>query len=426
MVDLVSRTKMIILIDTNVLEQIARGNRTAANALKQLLKSGRPVYIAQAAYNELVHGSPTAALRDGYRTLLKDLGITTAPRTPGSMADRVQLYQDNVQHKQRRGMPGAIDEYGGPAKEVRDKQTGKMVKVKTRPGDAFIAAEAKSLKARLWTFDQDFARRAEHKGILLAPESSITPVEGTESIRTARKLLFGLRARLRAITARLSNVKVKLGSIKIGGRGGLAVRAIRGLGVAVLFALIGGWLDRRRDEEAIDEGLERVESEINALMADPKLAADIAKSQLQLDEGEKLYVHFTVEVHFGMVRGPMHPYYKYPVEGPSVWLDRHSAMHGLQISSQKKESHRTERGDSIYLGRIEHFTRSAEVAVFTEDELDAFRELLSEYYAAKRKSGMEPANLTWAEEVREIRQEIVDAFGEHVDWFFAAEDLSGF
>src|SRR5262249_29519315 len=49
----------IIILDTNVLKDISRGNKAMADALSRYVKSGTPVYISRAAYDELVTRAET-------------------------------------------------------------------------------------------------------------------------------------------------------------------------------------------------------------------------------------------------------------------------------------------------------------------------------------------------------------------------------
>jgi len=63
---------MTVILDKNVITDIARGNVAVAEALKRLLKSREPIFIATAARDELLNTGPTL-LRDGYRAILKDL-----------------------------------------------------------------------------------------------------------------------------------------------------------------------------------------------------------------------------------------------------------------------------------------------------------------------------------------------------------------
>ncbi|QIG96813.1 PIN domain-containing protein [Bradyrhizobium sp. 6(2017)] len=166
---------MTILLDKNVITNVARGDVATAEALKRILASGEHVYIAHAAYNELVRDSPIH-LRMSYEMLLKDLHITTPPAGASSIKDRGDFHADNITHVPARGKPGQIREYGR-----RDSTT---------PGDAFVAAEAKALNARLWTLDENLAKRAQNLGVTnLGGVSGIKSRNNPESIAQARKLM---------------------------------------------------------------------------------------------------------------------------------------------------------------------------------------------------------------------------------------------
>jgi hypothetical protein len=71
-----------ILLDTNILTDISRGNQQVADALNRYVKSGTPVYISRAAYDELVTRAPTAQMRGQYREMLADMRIQIAPSGP--------------------------------------------------------------------------------------------------------------------------------------------------------------------------------------------------------------------------------------------------------------------------------------------------------------------------------------------------------
>ncbi|MBR0872105.1 hypothetical protein JQ633_17200 [Bradyrhizobium tropiciagri] len=404
------------IIDTNVFTQIAKGNIQAAEALIKMLRDSgsRPVYVARASYNELVLGSPTQALREGYRAIIDDLGLEVAPA--GAMADRVDLYNQNIQYEPGRNQPGRITEYGKGA-------------AKQRPGDAFVAAEAKSLRTELWTLDAPFARRAANQGVAIARESSIPYVAGVENIGMARRLLK-LRPRLNLQLPNLGNLKIKLSSIKMGIRNAVRPQILRGLGVALLetaiFAIIGALLDGWQQKKYIREGLELVDDHINSKL--PELAPEIAKLQLRLDEGEKVYLNYHIEIHIKCTASS-HKWPAYPEkyrdlqimqgrDSASVWV---ADFTGMQITTQNKESHwEEELGILGVRGKIEHFVRSAEVAVFTPDELAAFNECTSQYLELKRKLGMDPTNRVWNEEAAALRKQLVEAFGEDL-WFLEIE-----
>jgi predicted nucleic acid-binding protein len=170
---------MTVLLDKNVFTNLAKGNAAVCHALTQLLGSGEPVYIARGAYNELVRDSPVR-LRMGYELLLRDLKITTAPAAASSITDRGNFLADNITYEPQQNQPGRVDEYG-------------KGKSKATPADAFIAAEAKAMNARLWTLDENFAKRAKNLGVTLARECQIKATTGNnEDVGQARRLM-GLR-----------------------------------------------------------------------------------------------------------------------------------------------------------------------------------------------------------------------------------------
>jgi rRNA-processing protein FCF1 len=172
-----------VILDANVLRNIAQGNQIAAEALKHMLDSGRKVYISKAAYNELMGMEWAKGAQ--YRDLLKQLKIGTPPASanPGMIKARGDVYADNIMHqpKPSKGIPGPMTEYGG----ARDPMTG----AKTRPGDAFVAAETKAVNGELWTLDKNLANRARAQGIKVAGESSLPSVGGAEDVGVARRLL---------------------------------------------------------------------------------------------------------------------------------------------------------------------------------------------------------------------------------------------
>jgi hypothetical protein len=400
------------IIDANVFTQIAKGNIQAAEALLRMIRNAgsRPIYVSRTAYNELVLGSPTQTLRDGYRAIIDDLDLDIAPEA--ARADRVDLYRDNIQYEPGPNQPGRIHQYGkGAAKE--------------RPGDMFVAAEAKSLKTELWTLDAPFAKRAANQGVIIARESAIPYVVGVENIGLARRLLK-LRVRISLKLPNLANLRIKLSSIKTGIRSAVRPQVLRGLGVAVLetaiFAVVGALLDRWQEKKYIREGLELVNDYINGKL--PDFAPEIGKLQLRLEEGEKVYLNYHIEIHIKCTASG-HKWPAYPDkyrdlqimqgrDSASVWL---ADFTGMEISTKYKESHSTEElGILGVRGTIEHFIGSAEVAVFTPEELAAFNEVTGQYLELKRKLGTDPGNSVWIEEAAALQQQLVEAFGEDL-WF---------
>jgi hypothetical protein len=168
-----------IILDTNILADISRGNKAVADALNRYVKSGTPVYISSAAYEELVTRAKTPQLGGQYREMLSDLRIQIAPS--GAMAERVNFYADNIQHTPAPGKPGQIREY--------DRKNDP-----SKPGDAFVVAQTKALNGMLWTVDEVLIKRVKGApsqfGVKLAPEcDSIKGISGLEDPVRGRALL---------------------------------------------------------------------------------------------------------------------------------------------------------------------------------------------------------------------------------------------
>lgn len=170
-----------ILLDKNVITSVARNNRPVAEALKRYLASGTPVYIARSAYDELVTRAQNPKQGGEYEWLLKDAGITIAPS--GGQTARQTLLADNIDQ--------------GPAPSRPQLKTFARPDDPSKPGDAFVAAQAKAISARLWTLDTKLknANTAAALGYKLAPECSLSDISGTDDPSLARKLL-GMNPRL--------------------------------------------------------------------------------------------------------------------------------------------------------------------------------------------------------------------------------------
>src|SRR5258708_22646011 len=85
-----------IIIDANVLKDIARGNVNAAVALNRYISNGTRVYISHVAYEQMVTNAPTPELRAAYRHLLKELNIELPPNFP--LRNRARFYAHNVNY----------------------------------------------------------------------------------------------------------------------------------------------------------------------------------------------------------------------------------------------------------------------------------------------------------------------------------------
>jgi predicted nucleic acid-binding protein len=166
-----------VILDTNILLDIARGNQRAAEALTRYIKSGTPVYISRAAYDELVTRAKTTQAGGQYREILSDLRINIADS--GKMADRINVIADNIDLNPAPGAPGRMKEY--------DRKNDP-----TKPGDVFVAAQAKAINAKLWTLDRDLARRATQFGVQLAPECNLPATTERNDVPDNARQLLGL------------------------------------------------------------------------------------------------------------------------------------------------------------------------------------------------------------------------------------------
>jgi hypothetical protein len=168
-----------IVLDTNILLECGRGNKPVAKALVRYLLKGDKVYIAQAAYDELVTRNSLGAQ---YKQLLDDLGIAVAPE--GNMEPRVEMYSRNITVK-----PPTKGKPGGPIDGTRTQDDA------TKPGDIFVVAQARAINGRLWTLDEKIVNRAPQFGATLVPECTLAKKPSpTNDPAVARQLLFGYKA----------------------------------------------------------------------------------------------------------------------------------------------------------------------------------------------------------------------------------------
>jgi predicted nucleic acid-binding protein len=243
-----------ILLDKNVLTSIARGNEPAAKALRAYLDSGTEVWIAHASARELLEQTPTPKMRGEYRELLKDLKIDRGPS--GDYRDRMKLQEQNMDHVPGPNAPKLKD-------YARKEDT-------SRPGDSFVAAQAKATNARLWSFDKGMQRGAENLGVKLAPECRLGDKSGSEDVAVARRLL-GLNPK--AIDAEGNVVP----PAKAGGPSGSfspievqpsAKGQGRVAGALLFFALVNAVLDKLNSKNPKEKAQQALEAAKPAMLQD--------------------------------------------------------------------------------------------------------------------------------------------------------------
>jgi predicted nucleic acid-binding protein len=396
-----------IVIDANLLKNISQGNVDAAEALLRYRRAGAEIYISRPAYEELVTRAPTPRFRAQYRTMLKELDIKIAPAS--AMKARVDLYADNIQTepKASKGI-GRFTEYGG--------------KGNTEPGDVFVAGEAKSLNAQIFTLDETMVKRAKQFGVQLAPESTnIKAVRGPEDPTRGLDLL-GIEEAEITITPMEINVSARAATavgLEAGGMreaASTAAEVALTLGIQIGLFLIDYYMTKAIYNDIIKDGLKAAGKQA-ADRINKQLKQSIADLQLKLDDGEKVYANIVIQVHW----------IKYTLgAGRGDYIKPDVRLKDVNITSRNIKSERHFSDDPYeddgsgnwrrYKREIDESIQSIEVAVYTKDEIEQFQDVEVEYLDYKRRLGMDPANVKLIEEERDLRQQIVKAYGPKV-WF---------
>jgi len=373
-----------LLLDTNILKRVAQGNSLIAAALGRYLKAlPRKVYIARAAYNELVVDAETPALRAAYRKALSDLKIRIAPKS--SFNDRVSMYLDNDDDAE-----GSVQGYG------KDPKTG----AKTRPGDMFIAAEARALGYRLWTVDKRFAKRAAKLGIIVE-DWNYKITDGVEDPNLIVERVTGKKS------FRIPEIKVMARSV-FGGMGGVVKRGVtRNLNTILTVGAYVGALMIKGQFQA--EWNERTEKRFHKDIEEKLTASkeEIARWQLRLDPGEKLYANVKYEVSFAL-------YEKDADAQEAARIMYRVAVVSIEYSFKSVSSERTWEGiDRVNKARskITEIVSPMEIGIYTDEEMEIFWDLSAEFFRYQRESMEDPQNEVLKEQLAQVEEEIEYAFG---------------
>jgi hypothetical protein len=164
-------------------------------------------------------------------------------------------------------------------------------------------------------------------------------------------------------------------------------------------------MTKKMIKEKIEEGLEKIKPKIQDKI--DGLKADIAKFQLRLDKGEKAFANVSIEIEYvNYSLGVGRPDYV----KPEVFLT------DINITSRNINIERTDQRSG---NKIDRYTSSFEVKIFSDEELELFRDLEYEYLTYKRKLLRDPVNQVWIEETRRLRDKIVQTFGDDA-WFLQA------
>jgi hypothetical protein len=201
---------------------------------------------------------------------------------------------------------------------------------------------------------------------------------------------------------------------------GEAAEAYAGVVIALGLALLEQWSLQSLLKEKIEGQIEDLEPEIQKKM--DGLAADIAKLQLKTDKGEKVYANITIDIR---------TWESCISSKNECWPDGEALLFDIDISTKniKQERkgktkclNRTTRYTDLFDCDFDRQTFSTEVWVYTEEELETFRDLEYEYLDYKLKLRRDPSNQVWFEETNRLRDRIVQAYGNDV-WFLQSEFL---
>jgi len=305
----------IIMLDTSVLRDIARGNSQAAEALIRRIKSGARVYVSRLAYRELVLDAPTPELRQQWRLLLKDAKIKIAPKvktapnagpeSKSAFSHRVDVYEANVKNqefkmsakekKQWKEKNWKLNETRPAGGVEQYKRSPGLKEDFTKPGDLFVAAEAKGTQAKLWTFDNDMRIRGARAGVEIANESTLKVVgTGKDNPALAREKLGIKEPILRKLKINIKTRAIRLGRSIRGGAprlGGIVL----GMGIQIGLHFLEKWTTEQTLQRKIKKELEALQPTIDDKMN--ALKPKIALLQLQDRLGRQLFIQVTVEVH---------------------------------------------------------------------------------------------------------------------------------
>ncbi len=173
-------------------------------------------------------------------------------------------------------------------------------------------------------------------------------------------------------------------------------------------------MTKRMIRDKIKKGLKEIEPKISDKLE--KLKPDIAKLQLLLDKGEKAFANVTTEVHYHkMSLGP----------GKASYIDPEVRLKDINITTRDINLERSfEHSEDRFRYSVDQNIQSIEVGVYSDDELELFRALSSEYQSYKRKLLMDPFNPVLIEETRRLREKIVETFEVDV-WFLKADHPFG-
>ena len=219
-----------------------------------------------------------------------------------------------------------------------------------------------------------------------------------------------IQARGRIPPIDLDDIPVRIASPKGEFMGRAAEVGIM-IGIMVILTALEIWMTRRMEKRIGEKGLKDLEPKIADRLE--KLKPDIAKLQLKLDPGEKVFANIVVQIH-------SIPYTLGAGRGRYVKPDVRLADVNITTSNVTRDRHfelTLSEGNTPGVTRlVDEYTYSVEVDVYTQEQLDLFNDWSTEYLMYNRKRMMDPTNLVYITETRRLREQIVRVFGTDVSY----------
>jgi hypothetical protein len=195
------------------------------------------------------------------------------------------------------------------------------------------------------------------------------------------------------------------------------------MGLAIGLALLEYYVMKWAIEDKYKERIKDVGKKIAERIK--KATKEIAKEQLKTDKGEKVYANAVVQV--ALVKYTLGVGQASYYEPEVVLADLFVSTKPMERDRTFKAPHTTADEDDIGTNRalssphtsqeVHEMTRSYEVWVYSDEELETFRDLTTAYMKANRLTKMNPADRASAEAVKDIKAQIIHTYGPDA-WVF--------
>lgn len=222
-----------------------------------------------------------------------------------------------------------------------------------------------------------------------------------------RKMFRPLTPSTMRVRSWIPKINIKVRAIRIvGGIKGIGGSAVGQLAITIILTLVERWMEKKMIKDQIEKGLKEIEPKIADEL--DKMKFDIAKTQLRYDKGEKVIANVHTEIHWIK---------KSLGGGKPSYMDPEVRLGRIDITNKDLNFERTfEHTEGPFSWSVDEYVQSFEVGVYSDEELELFRDLQDEYLSYKHRLRIDSANPVLIEETRRLRQQISEAFGVDL-WF---------